>query len=92
MKALDEARSGKSSGFLGMKERIHLAGGRIEMLSADMMEAPRKGIFHPQFFTMPELITVFMAVMLTDILQICADHQTSAENIRWAPRYCGALL
>jgi len=28
----------------------------------------RKGIFHPQFFTMPELITVFMAVMLTDIL------------------------
>jgi phosphate/sulfate permease len=32
------------------------------------MEVARKGIFHPQFFTMPELITIFMAVMLTDIL------------------------
>ena len=36
--------------------------------SSGMMEVARKGIFHPQFFTMPELITVFMAVMLTDIL------------------------
>ena len=36
--------------------------------SGGMMEVARKGIFHPQFFTMPELITIFMAVMLTDIL------------------------
>ncbi|MFH2067126.1 MAG: inorganic phosphate transporter [Pseudomonadota bacterium] len=36
--------------------------------SGGMMEVARKGIFHPQFFTMPELITMFMAVMLTDIL------------------------
>ncbi len=36
--------------------------------SSGMMEVARKGIFHPQFFTMPELITIFMAVMLTDIL------------------------
>jgi len=36
--------------------------------SGGMMEVARKGIFHPQFFTMPELIMVFMAVMLTDIL------------------------
>jgi hypothetical protein len=28
----------------------------------------RKGIFHPRFFVMPELITIFLAVMLTDIL------------------------
>jgi len=36
--------------------------------SGGMMEVARKGIFHPQFFTMPELITIFMAVMLTDII------------------------
>ncbi len=33
-----------------------------------MMEVARKGIFHPQFFTMPELLTIFLAVMLTDII------------------------
>ncbi len=38
------------------------------MFSSGMMEVARKGIFHPQFFTMPELITIFLAVMLTDIL------------------------
>ena len=38
------------------------------IFSGGMMEVARKGIFHPQFFTMPELITIFMAVMLTDIL------------------------
>ncbi|MFP4071605.1 MAG: inorganic phosphate transporter [Desulfovibrionales bacterium] len=36
--------------------------------SGGMMEVARKGIFHPQFFTMPELITIFLAVMFTDIL------------------------
>ena len=36
--------------------------------SSGMMEVARKGIFHPQFFTMPELVTIFLAVMLTDIL------------------------
>jgi len=36
--------------------------------SGGMMEVARKGIFHPQFFTMPELMTIFMAVMLADIL------------------------
>ncbi len=36
--------------------------------SSGMMEVARKGIFHPQFFTMPELFTIFMAVMLTDVL------------------------
>ncbi len=36
--------------------------------SSGMMEVARKGIFHPQFFTMPELITIFMALMITDIL------------------------
>ena len=36
--------------------------------SAGMMEVARKGIFHPEFFTMPDLLTIFLAVMLTDIL------------------------
>ena len=36
--------------------------------SSGMMEVARKGIFHPQFFLMPELITIFLAVMITDIL------------------------
>ncbi len=36
--------------------------------SSGMMEVARKGIFRPEFFTMPELMTMFLAVMLTDIL------------------------
>ncbi|MBF0646289.1 inorganic phosphate transporter [Desulfuromonas acetoxidans] len=36
--------------------------------SSGMMEVARKGIFHPEFFTMPELLTVFLAVMITDII------------------------
>ena len=45
---------------LGMLAGVTFASG--------MMEVARKGIFHPQFFTMPELITIFLAVMLTDII------------------------
>jgi phosphate/sulfate permease len=36
--------------------------------SSGMMEVARKGIFHPKFFVMPELITIFLSVMLTDII------------------------
>ena len=36
--------------------------------SSGMMEVARKGIFHPKFFLMPELITIFLAVMLTDVI------------------------
>jgi phosphate/sulfate permease len=36
--------------------------------SSGMMEVARKGIFHPQHFLMPELLTIFMAVMITDVL------------------------
>jgi len=35
--------------------------------SSGMMEVARKGIFHPKYFTMPELMVMFLAVMLTDI-------------------------
>ena len=36
--------------------------------SSGMMEVARKGIFHPQYFTMPDLITLFLAVMIADIV------------------------
>ena len=36
--------------------------------SGGMMEVARKGIFHPQFFNMPELINIFLAVMITDVI------------------------
>jgi Phosphate/sulphate permeases len=36
--------------------------------SEGMMEVARKGIFHPELFTMPELLIMFLAVMITDIL------------------------
>ncbi len=36
--------------------------------SSGMMEVARKGIFHPHLFLMPELIAIFLAVMLTDVL------------------------
>jgi phosphate/sulfate permease len=36
--------------------------------SSGMMEVARKGIFHPQLFTMPELMVLFLAVMLTDVI------------------------
>ncbi|UCC44311.1 MAG: inorganic phosphate transporter [Candidatus Zixiibacteriota bacterium] len=36
--------------------------------SSGMMEVARKGIFHPHLFNMPELLFIFLAVMLTDII------------------------
>ncbi|MBI4878685.1 MAG: inorganic phosphate transporter [Planctomycetes bacterium] len=36
--------------------------------SSGMMEVARKGIFNPQYFTMPELMVAFLAVMLTDVI------------------------
>lgn len=36
--------------------------------SSGMMEVARKGIFNPQFFNLPELITIFLGVMITDII------------------------
>jgi phosphate/sulfate permease len=36
--------------------------------SSGMMEVARKGIFNPQFFTMPELLAIFLAVMLANVI------------------------
>jgi phosphate/sulfate permease len=38
------------------------------IFSSGMMEVARKGIFHPELFTMPEMITIFLGVMFTDIV------------------------
>ena len=38
------------------------------IFSSGMMEVARKGIFHPQYFTMPQLIVLFLAVMISDII------------------------
>jgi len=36
--------------------------------SSGMMEVARKSIFHPHLFTMPDLLFIFLAVMMTDII------------------------
>jgi phosphate/sulfate permease len=36
--------------------------------SSGMMEVARKGIFSPRFFVMPELIVIFLAVMITNVV------------------------
>ena len=40
----------------------------MSCFSSGMMEIARKGIFNPSYFTMPELLTLFLAVMLTDVI------------------------
>ncbi len=40
--------------------------------SSGMMEVARKGIFHPQFFTFHQIILIFLAVMVTDVLLLDA--------------------
>jgi len=36
--------------------------------SSGMMEVARSGIFNPHYFTLPELMTIFLAVMITDVI------------------------
>ncbi len=38
------------------------------VFSNGMMEVARKGIFHPEFFAFSEIMVIFLAVMLTNIL------------------------
>ncbi len=40
--------------------------------SSGMMEVARKGIFHPQFFAFSEIMILFLAVMVTDVLLLDA--------------------
>jgi phosphate/sulfate permease len=36
--------------------------------SSGMMEVARKGIFHPQYFYFTEIMVIFLAVMITDVI------------------------
>lgn len=36
--------------------------------SSGMMEVARKGIFHPQYFFFAEIMVIFLAVMITDVI------------------------
>ncbi len=36
--------------------------------SSGMMEIARRGVFHPQYFTMPDLLILFLGVMMADII------------------------
>ena len=38
--------------------------------SSGMMEVARNGIFHPQYFSFSEIMIIFLAVMLTDIIML----------------------
>lgn len=38
------------------------------VFSGGMMEVARKSIFHPEMFFLPEIMIIFLAVMITDIL------------------------
>lgn len=38
------------------------------LFSSGMMEVARKGIFNPEMFIMPEILVIFLAVMLTDVM------------------------
>ena len=38
------------------------------IFSSGMMEVARKSIFNPQHFTMPDLLVIFLAVMITDLI------------------------
>ena len=40
------------------------------VFSTGMMEVARKGIFHPEFFSLNEIMVIFLAVMLTDIIML----------------------
>lgn len=38
------------------------------MFSSGMMEIARSGVFHPEMLTFPRVITLFLAVMITDVV------------------------
>ncbi|HHH54042.1 MAG TPA: phosphate permease [Bacteroidetes bacterium] len=40
------------------------------VFSTGMMEVARKGIFHPEFFSLNEIMIIFLAVMLTDVIML----------------------
>ena len=54
--------------FLGAIRNIMILASLGAIFSSGMMEVARKGIFNPSAFSFQEIIYIFMAVMITDIL------------------------
>ena len=48
--------------------------------SSGMMEIARSGVFHPQLFTFSELMIVFFAVMVADVILLAGDHVIIISN------------
>ncbi len=38
------------------------------LFSSGMMEIARSGVFHPEMFSFPNIMVLFLAVMLTDVI------------------------
>ena len=38
------------------------------LFSSGMMEVARSGVFHPSMFTFPDIMMLFLAVMITDVI------------------------
>ncbi len=59
------SRAGKFNLIMAMASIGILAGA---VFSNGMMEVARKGIFHPELFYFSEVITIFLAVMITNVI------------------------
>ena len=59
------------------------------IFSSGMMEVARKGIFNPSAFSFQEIIYIFMAVMITDILH---QHHKSYTNYFWYFTFSGGCI
>ena len=65
---LNSAMGSKAVSFRTLMIVASLGIGIGAMFSSGMMEIARKGIFNPEQFMFSEIMIIFMAVMLTDIL------------------------
>ena len=65
---LNSAIGSKSISFRNIMILASLGIAFGAIFSSGMMEVARKGIFNPSAFTFQEIIFIFMAVMITDIL------------------------
>ncbi|MBA6152206.1 inorganic phosphate transporter [Gelidibacter maritimus] len=65
---LNSAMGSKAVSFRTLMIVASLGIGIGAIFSSGMMEIARSGIFHPELFMFSEIMIIFMAVMLTDIL------------------------
>ncbi len=56
--------------------------------SSGMMEVARKGIFHPEHFYFSEIILLFLAVMVTDVILLDAFNTYGMPTSTTVSRRC----